>query len=93
MSGRLLIKFLQGYKRYVSPWLGNRCRFHPSCSDYARVAIERHGALRGCLIGTTRLLRCHPLCDGGMDPVPETFTRRFWARNRSADPPPSAQDG
>jgi len=93
MSGRLLINLLRGYKRYVSPWLGNRCRFHPSCSDYARVAIERHGAVCGCLMASTRLLRCQPLCEGGMDPVPDRFTRRFWARNRCADPPPDGQDG
>ena len=92
MFGRLLISLLRGYKRYISPWLGNRCRFHPSCSDYARVAVERHGAIRGSLMASTRLLRCQPLCDGGMDPVPERFTRRFWARNPSADPPADAPD-
>ncbi len=93
MFGRLLITLLRGYKRFVSPWLGNRCRFYPSCSDYARGAIERHGAIRGSLMTTTRLLRCQPLCDGGMDPVPERFSKRFWARNRSADPPPQSRDG
>lgn len=92
MFDRLLIKSLQGYKRYISPLLGQRCRFHPSCSVYAMTAIERHGAVRGSLMATTRLLRCQPLCEGGMDPVPERFTWHFYARNPAADPPPDAPD-
>jgi uncharacterized protein len=89
MFDRVLIKSLQTYKRYLSPMLGQRCRFHPSCSVYAMTAIERHGALRGSLMATTRLLRCQPLCEGGMDPVPLVFDRHFHRRNRSADPPPT----
>ena len=58
------------YKRWVSPWLPPACRFEPSCSDYAREAIELHGAWRGRLLATKRLLRCHPFCRGGFDPVP-----------------------
>ncbi len=93
MLDRVLIKLLQGYKRFLSPLLGQRCRFHPSCSNYAMTAIERHGAVCGCLMATTRLLRCQPLCEGGMDPVPDRFTARFWARNPVADAPPDAPDG
>lgn len=93
MLDRVLIKLLRGYKRFLSPLLGQRCRFHPSCSNYAMTAIERHGTICGGLMATTRLLRCQPLCEGGMDPVPERFTRRFWARNPAADPPPDAADG
>ena len=92
MIDRLLIKSLQAYKRFLSPLLGQRCRFAPTCSHYAMTAIERHGAMRGSLLASTRLLRCQPLCDGGLDPVPEKFTRRFWARNASSDPPTDAPD-
>lgn len=93
MLRQVLIKLLHGYKRFVSPLLGQRCRFHPTCSQYAIHAIDRHGAILGSLMTTTRLLRCQPLCEGGFDPVPERFTMRFWARNRAADPPPDATGG
>lgn len=65
----LLIALLRNYKRWISPLLPSGCRFHPSCSDYMREAIERHGAARGGWLGLRRLARCHPLCDGGFDPV------------------------
>jgi putative membrane protein insertion efficiency factor len=64
------------YKRLLSPFLGARCRFHPSCSDYAREAVSRFGAGRGGLLAAWRIVRCQPLCAGGIDPVPETFTMR-----------------
>ncbi|WP_028917360.1 MULTISPECIES: membrane protein insertion efficiency factor YidD [Pseudoxanthomonas] len=71
MIDRLLILALRGYKRFVSPLLGPRCRFVPSCSEYAMQAIQRHGALRGSWLAARRLARCHPLHPGGFDPVPE----------------------
>lgn len=67
---RLLIATLRGYKRWISPLLGPRCRFHPSCSAYGMEAIGRFGALRGGWLTVRRLLRCHPLHPGGPDPVP-----------------------
>lgn len=73
---RLLLLLLGLYKRLLSPLLGPRCRFHPTCSDYARIAVARFGPWRGALLAGWRLLRCQPLCDGGMDPVPEQFTFR-----------------
>ncbi|MBE1159987.1 membrane protein insertion efficiency factor YidD [Dyella acidiphila] len=70
---RLILFLLKLYKRYVSPLLGQRCRFYPSCSDYARVAVSRFGPWRGSLLAGWRILRCQPLCAGGNDPVPDHF--------------------
>ena len=67
---RLLIVLLRGYKRWISPLLGPRCRFHPTCSEYAMQAIGRFGALKGGWLAVRRILRCHPLHPGGHDPVP-----------------------
>jgi len=57
------------YQAVISPWLPPSCRFDPTCSEYAREAIERHGALRGSGMAVRRLLRCQPFCAGGYDPV------------------------
>ncbi|WP_281852500.1 membrane protein insertion efficiency factor YidD [Dyella sp. GSA-30] len=73
---RLILLFLSFYKRWLSPLLGQRCRFYPSCSDYARVAVTRFGPWRGSLLAIWRILRCQPLCEGGPDPVPDRFTFR-----------------
>lgn len=63
--------FLLGiYQAAVSPFLGTRCRFHPTCSAYASEAIEKHGLLKGMALAARRLFRCHPLHAGGIDPVP-----------------------
>lgn len=67
---RIMIALLTVYRWTVSPMLGNRCRFYPSCSQYAIEAIDKHGALRGGGLTIRRLLRCHPLHPGGYDPVP-----------------------
>ena len=67
---KLLLGMIGFYQRRISPAFGARCRFHPSCSNYAREAIEAHGALKGFAFALWRLLRCQPLCKGGYDPVP-----------------------
>jgi uncharacterized protein len=69
------IVFIRLYQQCVSPYLGPRCRFHPSCSHYACEAVEAHGFLRGCWLSLRRLLRCHPFHPGGFDPVPAASVR------------------
>lgn len=70
LAARWLIGAIRGYQLGISPGLGVRCRFEPSCSRYAAEAIERHGAIRGSWLGLRRLLRCHPGTPPGYDPVP-----------------------
>ncbi len=65
-----MIGLLGIYKRWVSPLLPVACRFEPTCSEYAREALEIHGIWRGSGLALRRLLRCHPFCRGGFDPVP-----------------------
>jgi putative membrane protein insertion efficiency factor len=67
---RFIIHVLRGYKRWLSPLLGPRCRFSPTCSEYAMLAIARFGTLRGGWLALRRIARCHPLHPGGHDPVP-----------------------
>ncbi len=67
----LLVGLIRAYQRFISPLLGPRCRFHPSCSQYALVAIERHGVVKGGWLALRRIVRCHPLHPGGHDPVPD----------------------
>jgi putative membrane protein insertion efficiency factor len=66
----LAIALIRLYQLALSPWMGGACRHHPSCSEYAREAVERHGAGRGLWLATRRLVRCHPLGTSGYDPVP-----------------------
>ncbi len=68
---RLAILLIDGYRLAISPLLGNNCRFHPSCSSYARTAILRFGLLKGGWMALCRVARCHPWHEGGVDPVPE----------------------
>ena len=67
---RAAVYALDVYKRRISPLLPPACRFHPTCSVYAREAIARHGLARGAALSLRRLLRCHPFHKGGFDPVP-----------------------
>ncbi|MBD3236138.1 MAG: membrane protein insertion efficiency factor YidD [Candidatus Eisenbacteria bacterium] len=67
---RALMLLIDLYRSLASPWIGPSCRFAPSCSQYARTALQRHGLLRGGRLALGRLLRCHPWRPGGYDPVP-----------------------
>jgi len=67
---KILIGLIRVYQVLFSPWLGQHCRFHPSCSHYAQEAIAEHGAWHGLYLAIKRLLRCHPWHPGGYDPVP-----------------------
>lgn len=66
----LLIGLVRAYQYLLAPWLGSRCRFAPSCSNYAIEALRRHGAVRGAWLAARRIGRCHPWHPGGYDPVP-----------------------
>ena len=65
-----VLALLKFYKRYISPCLPHACRFEPTCSVYMYQAIQKKGLVMGIFLGLKRLLRCHPFCDGGVDPVP-----------------------
>ncbi|MFQ6037460.1 MAG: membrane protein insertion efficiency factor YidD [Candidatus Aminicenantales bacterium] len=67
---RLALALIRVYRLLVSPLLGIRCRFVPTCSEYTYEAIRKHGVIKGLFLGTRRLLKCHPLHPGGIDPVP-----------------------
>ena len=70
MLKKILIFPVKLYKRYISPHLGENCRYWPTCSEYMMQALETHGAVKGLALGTLRLLRCNPWAKGGYDPVP-----------------------
>jgi putative membrane protein insertion efficiency factor len=70
LQQRLLLALLTGYKGLISPLFAGSCRFVPSCSEYARLAVVEHGALKGSWLAMRRLARCHPAGSHGFDPVP-----------------------
>lgn len=70
LAGRVLVLVVRLYQVTLGFWLGGNCRFHPSCSNYGIEALREHGALRGSLLTLKRLAKCHPLHEGGVDPVP-----------------------
>jgi putative membrane protein insertion efficiency factor len=72
MAVRAVLAFLRFYKVFISPLFAGSCRFLPSCADYASEAVARHGVGYGSWLAARRLCRCHPLCQGGLDPVPDT---------------------
>jgi putative membrane protein insertion efficiency factor len=68
---KLVISLIRAYQLLISPLFGPSCRFYPSCSQYAVEAIKIRGVFKGCYLAIHRVLRCHPGCEGGYDPVPE----------------------
>ena len=80
----LLIGAVRAYRLLLSPWLGQSCRFTPSCSAYAIQALDRHGAVVGAGLAGWRILRCNPWCHGGCDEVPDN---RPWDRAKASPSP------
>jgi len=90
-SAQFLVGFVRAYQLLLSPWLGNSCRFEPTCSAYAIEAMVSHGAATGAALAAMRIGRCHPWCAGGLDPVPAAPPRLFTAllgRAARLDAPP-----
>lgn len=98
---QVLMAGVRLYRLLLKPWLGNACRFEPTCSAYTLQALQAHGALRGGALGTWRLLRCHPWCDGGYEPVPDNhpsqagglFTRLLPGASVAPKPVPAGEPG
>ncbi len=67
---KLLLALIRIYQYAISPLIGRRCRFFPTCSEYTAEALQKHGALKGARLGLKRICRCHPWNPGGFDPVP-----------------------
>ncbi len=79
---KILIKIIRFYQRYISPATPPSCRYYPTCSNYALEAVNKHGALKGGLMSTARILRCNPFVEGGVDKVPDHFTLGRNPKNR-----------
>ena len=77
MMQSVLMGIVRGYRLFLSPWLGSSCRFEPTCSAYALQALQAHGAAGGSYLTLSRISRCHPWCEGGLDPVPVEKPRLF----------------
>lgn len=70
LLAQTFIWLIRGYQRFISPMLGPHCRFNPTCSTYAIIALKRFGLIKGSWLTLKRILKCHPLNQGGEDPVP-----------------------
>jgi len=95
LAQRALIAGVRGYRLLLSPWLGNACRFEPTCSVYAVAALGTHGALAGTVLTLGRIARCQPWCAGGHDPVPAVaprFLTRFLRPGPACRSPDAASD-
>ena len=88
-----LVLPIRAYQLLLSPLLGPRCRFYPSCSTYAVEALRVHGPLRGTWLAARRLLRCHPWNPGGLDPVPPAIRPERPSADRGTDPGTATPQG
>lgn len=79
---KVLVFLVKGYQKVISPLFPPSCRYYPTCSHYTVQAVEKHGAFKGALMGTSRILRCNPFVRGGVDKVPDHFTLK---RNNDYD--------
>lgn len=70
MLKKILIIIIRGYQKFISPLLGNNCRFSPTCSEYFILAVEKYGFFKGIYLGAKRIFKCHPFNPGGYDPLP-----------------------
>ncbi|MGM9886979.1 MAG: membrane protein insertion efficiency factor YidD [Lactococcus sp.] len=76
---KIFIALVRFYQRFISPLTPPACRYYPTCSNYMLQAVQKHGAGKGVIMGTFRILRCHPFCQPGYDLVPDHFTiKRNW---------------
>ena len=91
MMQKLLMALVKGYRLLLSPWLGSSGRFEPTCSAYSLQALEQYGAAVGSYMTVHRLLRCHPWCEGGHDPVPAQAPRLFSRLLRPSAPSASSE--
>jgi putative membrane protein insertion efficiency factor len=90
MIRAVLVSLVKAYRLLLSPWLGSSCRFEPTCSLYAIEALQVHGAAAGSYLTVHRLLRCHPWCAGGHDPVPAILFKSSWFK-RPTTPPSTSE--
>ena len=86
MMQRLLMALVRAYRLLLSPSIGSACRFEPTCSAYSLRALEKHGAGWGTYLTLARLVRCHPWCAGGHDPVPKHVSGLFSSLIASSNP-------
>ncbi|UCD68499.1 MAG: membrane protein insertion efficiency factor YidD [Betaproteobacteria bacterium] len=88
----VLARAIRGYQFLLSPWFGNQCRFYPTCSEYARLAIIEHGSFRGSWLALRRTLKCHPWHAGGIDWVPHRCKSTGAGKASPANTMPAATD-
>lgn len=92
VAARAVTGLIRVYQRFVSPALGGRCRYAPTCSSYAAEAVQAHGAVRGSWLGLKRIARCHPFRAGGLDPVPPPSENATTAPRRRVEGETAGRD-